>query len=67
MPCLAQRDLEADVAHDGGDDGIALSAGPPPSSACAHISITASPSTMLPLRVDEDRPVAVAVVGNAKV
>ena len=48
MPSVAQRDLEADVAHHGRDDGVALAAGPRPSAACAHISITASPSTTRP-------------------
>ena len=36
-------------------------AGPRPSAACPHISRTASPSTIVPACIDEDRAVAVAV------
>ena len=61
---VAQRDLEADVAHDGRDDGVALQ----PAAGLhvpAHISSTASPSTIAPVRIDEDRAIAVAVEGDA--
>ena len=62
---LAQRDLEADVAHHGRDDGVAAAAAPAPSCGAPHSSITASPSTTRAAVVDEDRAIAVAVERHA--
>ena len=64
---LAQRELEADVAHHGRDDRVALAAGPSRCSWRAHISSTASPSTIAAAVVDEDRAIAVAVERDAHV
>ena len=65
MPSCAQRELEADVAHHGRDDRVALAAGPRAAAGAPHISSTASPSTIAAAVIDEDRAVAVAVERHA--
>ena len=62
---LAQGDLQADVAHHGGDDARCCEARPVVFMCRPHINSTASPSTIAPISVDEDGAVAVAVEGDA--
>ena len=65
MPELAQRQLEADVAHHRGHDGVALQAPLALQLPGAHQQHRVAVDD-LPAMVDEDRAVAVAVKRDAQ-
>ena len=66
MPRSRKRDLEPDVAHHRRDDGVARQPAAILAGRSADISRMASPSTILPVVIDEQRAIAVAVERHAE-